>query len=156
MGDKSKSKVPWYIAGLGFECQQCCNCCSGPGEGYIWITQPEINILADFLKIPVEQLRRQYIKRIGLRTTIIEQSDTKDCVFLRQIDGRKSCSIYSVRPNQCRTWPFWSENLSSQNNWNRAGQRCGGINRGRVYSFEEIEKIRKSRKWWSDDKRKGR
>ena len=26
---------------------------------------------------------------------------------------RKSCSIYGVRPLQCRTWPFWPENLAS-------------------------------------------
>ena len=152
MTDKSKTKTPWYIAGLAFECQQCCNCCSGPGEGYIWITLPEIQILANFLKISVEQLRRQYLKRVGFRTTIVEQPDTKDCVFLRQIDGRKCCSIYPVRPNQCRTWPFWSENLDSCKSWNKAGRKCEGINRGRIYGFEEIEKIRKSRKWWQDDK----
>lgn len=79
---KNKNKTPWYITGLHFECQQCGNCCSGPGEGYIWATPPEIKLIAEYLKIPQGQLRQKYLKRIGLRTTIIEQPMTKDCVFL--------------------------------------------------------------------------
>ena len=37
-----------------------------------------------------------------------------DCVFLKEDPerGRKTCSIYPVRPLQCRTWPFWPENLA--------------------------------------------
>jgi Fe-S-cluster containining protein len=146
-----KNRNIWYVAGLHFECQQCGACCSGPGEGYIWVTKPEIKLIADFLKISVEQLRQKYIKRIGLRTTIIEQPTTKDCVFLQKNGGPKGCAIYPVRPNQCRTWPFWSDNLANPNAWNKAAQKCSGINRGRGYSFEEIERIRKE-KWWQDAK----
>ena len=146
-----KKKTPWYVAGLHFECTQCGRCCSGPSEGYIWVTKPEIKLIADFLKISVEQLRQKYIKRIGLRTTIIEQPTTKDCVFLQKNGRPKGCAIYPVRPNQCRTWPFWSDNLANPNAWNKAAQKCSGINRGRGYSFEEIERIRKE-KWWQDAK----
>ncbi len=140
----------WYIAGLNFECMQCGACCSGPGEGYIWVTKPEIEIIADFLELAVGQLRREYLKRVGLRTTILEQSDTRDCVFLRGTKGRKRCMIYPVRPSQCRIWPFWPSNLTGPNDWNRAAQKCSGINRGRCYSFEEIEKIKSDKKWWQD------
>ena len=145
-------KEKWYVAGLHFECQQCGRCCSGPGQGYIWVTRPEIKFIADFLKLEPKQLRKKYLRRVGFRTTIIEQSVTKDCIFLRKIDGQKKCIIYPVRPNQCRTWPFWSENLSSADAWNGAVRKCGGINRGRLYSFEEIEKIKKSKKWWQSVK----
>ncbi|MFA5238866.1 MAG: YkgJ family cysteine cluster protein [Phycisphaerae bacterium] len=141
-------KTPWYIGGLHFECQQCGGCCSGPGEGFIWITSPEIKLVADFLKIDPEQLRKRYLKRVGLRTTIIEQPVTKDCIFLQKIAGEKRCVIYPVRPNQCRTWPFWPDNLASPDCWNQTAQKCGGINRGRFFSFEEIEQIKKSKKWW--------
>jgi Fe-S-cluster containining protein len=126
---------------------QCGNCCSGPDEGYIWVTRPEIELIADFLKITPGRLRRQYLKRVGLRATIIEQRGTKDCAFLKEIDGQKKCTIYTVRPSQCRSWPFWPGNLRSAGAWNRAAQRCRGINHGRCYSFEEIEKIKKAKKW---------
>ncbi len=150
----------WYAGGLHFECQQCGRCCSGPSEGYIWVTKPEIQLIADFLKISVGQVRRDYLKRVGFRTTIIEQPGTKDCIFLREVKGhrfdkltiKKRCMIYSVRPSQCRVWPFWSDNLANVNAWNKATQKCSGINRGRLYSFEEIEKIRKTKKWWASAK----
>lgn len=144
------NKTAWYAAGLHFECQGCGGCCSGPGEGYIWVTRREIEIIADFLKLTVAQVRREYLKRVGLRTTIIEEQTTKDCIFLQEIGGRKGCLIYSVRPNQCRNWPFWPENLKDPNAWNKAAQKCPGINRGRLYGFEEIEEIKKNKKWWKD------
>jgi len=135
----------WYAGGLHFECIGCGACCSGPSHGYIWVTRPEIQLIADFLKIEPEQLRQRYLRRVGLRTTIIEHPNTKDCVFLQMIEGQKRCTIYPVRPSQCRTWPFWPDNLASPDAWNKAAQRCPGINRGRLYSFEEIEKIRKGK-----------
>ncbi|MHC4557543.1 MAG: YkgJ family cysteine cluster protein [Planctomycetota bacterium] len=143
-------KTPWYVGGLHFECVQCGGCCSGPGEGYIWVTRPEIEIIAEFLKLTVGRLRQRYLKRVGLRTTIIEDRTTKDCIFLQNKEGQRKCLIYSVRPSQCRSWPFWSSNLTSPNTWNKAAQKCPGINRGRLYSFEEIEKIKRNTKWWRD------
>ena len=145
-------KTPWYVGGLHFECQQCGRCCSGPSAGYIWVTRPEIKIIADFLKISEGQVRQEYLKRVGLRTTIVEHPLTKDCMFLQEANGPKKCMIYPVRPSQCRIWPFWSDNLDSSNAWNKAAQKCPGINRGRCYSFEEIEKIRKNKKWWQEAK----
>ena len=138
----------WYVAGLHFECTGCGDCCSGPDEGVIWITKPEIELVAEFLKITVEQFKKQYLKKIGLRTTIIEQKPSNDCIFLREVKGKKQCMIYPVRPNQCRTWPFWASNLTSPNTWNETLQKCPGINRGKYFNFEEIEKIKKTTKWW--------
>ena len=145
-----KDKTPWYVAGLHFECAQCGGCCSGPGEGYIWVTRQEIEFIAEHLKMTVEQLRQRYTRRVGLRTTIIEDPTTKDCIFLTNRAGRRGCEIYPVRPSQCRSWPFWPENLKNPSAWNKAAQKCPGINRGRLYSFEEIERIKRCRKWWQD------
>ncbi|MHC4636251.1 MAG: YkgJ family cysteine cluster protein [Planctomycetota bacterium] len=146
---KLKDKIPWYINGLNFDCRQCGSCCSGPGEGYIWVTKQEIRLIADFLKMTEDKLRSKYLRRIGFRTTIIEEPTTKDCIFLQEIEGIRKCVIYPVRPNQCRTWPFWPENLKSPNVWNETTKKCPGVNRGKAFSFEEIEKIRKS-KWYLD------
>jgi len=141
----AKKKTPWYVAGLYFECMQCGECCSGPAEGYIWVSRPEIQIIADFLKITPGQLRQECLRRVGLRTTVIEKPNTKDCIFLQQVDDQKSCAIYLVRPSQCRAWPFWPSNLASPDAWNKAAQKCSGINRGRRYSYEEIERISKKK-----------
>ncbi len=151
MGKNSK-KTKWYAAGLCFECRQCGGCCSGPGEGYIWVTRHEIELIADFLKMPVNELRRRYLRRVGLRTSIIEHRQTRDCIFLHKSEGGKNCMIYEVRPSQCRNWPFWPENLKNPNTWNEAAEKCPGINRGKCRTLEEIERIKKNRQWWIDQK----
>jgi Fe-S-cluster containining protein len=147
---EANKRTPWYAAGLHFECRGCGACCSGPAEGYIWVVKAEIERIAELLEITCEQLRRRYLRRVGVRMSIIEHGVTRDCIFLERIAGRKRCCIYAARPAQCRSWPFWPGNLMSPNTWNKAAQKCPGINRGRLYSFEEIEKIRKVRKWWQD------
>jgi Fe-S-cluster containining protein len=143
-----KNKTPWYVAGLHFECLQCGACCAGPGAGYIWVTRPELELIAEYLKVSIGDVHRNYIRRVGLRTTIIEQQTTKDCIFLRKIDGRKRCIIYPVRPSQCRSWPFWAGNLAGPDDWNRVVQKCPGVNRGRKYNLEQIKQIKSEKKWW--------
>lgn len=141
-------KKQWYACGLHFECTGCGNCCAGPEEGYIWITAREIGLLAEHMRKPVEAVRKTYIRRIGLRHSIIEHPTTKDCIFLTAAnDGCRGCGVYPVRPNQCRTWPFWNDNLASPDHWNIAARKCPGINRGRFYTADEIETLRKQRTW---------
>jgi Fe-S-cluster containining protein len=155
-----KKKNRWYVCGLHFECMQCGRCCAGPGEGYIWVTKTEIKLVADFMKMTVDEIRQKFLKRVGLRTTIIEHHTTRDCIFLNHgpilrngaatkdelREKQKKCMIYPVRPNQCRVWPFWSSNLKSPDTWNKTAKKCPGVNRGRLYSYEEIEKIRKNKR----------
>ena len=112
------------------------------------MTRPEIELIADFLEISVGQLKRDYLKRVGLRTTIIEDNRTRDCIFLRAAESGKRCMIYSVRPSQCRSWPFWPSNLASAKAWNESTRKCPGVNRGRLHTFEEIQEARKRKKWW--------
>jgi uncharacterized protein len=141
-------KSPWYIGGLHFECGQCGKCCSGPDEGYIWVTKEEIRFIADYLKISHDELAQKYLLRVGPRVTIIERRPENDCIFLDVINGRKTCKIYPVRPNQCRTWPFWNSNLLNPTSWNRVAEKCGGINRGKCHSFAQIEQKKEQKQWW--------
>ena len=143
------NKRPWYAAGLRFECVQCGRCCSGPEEGYIWVTRQEAGFIQKYLKLPIEKVWQRYLKRVGFRTTIIEEPVSKDCIFLEKKSGG-GCMIYSVRPNQCRTWPFWTSNLTSPDAWNMAAQRCPGVNRGRLYEFDEIVRLKKQKRWWDE------
>jgi Fe-S-cluster containining protein len=138
-----KTTALWYIAGLHFECQQCGNCCAGPDEGVIWISKPEIEKLAEHLGQTIAEVRKKHLKRYGFRYSIKENPCSKDCVFLAELNGSRGCTIYNVRPAQCRNWPFWASNLKSPNHWNAAAIKCPGINKGKLYTFDEIEKITK-------------
>jgi Fe-S-cluster containining protein len=133
-------KQPWYIAGLAFECQGCGRCCAGPEEGYVWLNDREVAAIAEFLGIDEQHMRNQHIRRVGRRLSIKEQLPSHDCMFLnRDESGKRTCGIYPVRPAQCRTWPHWNANLRSPEDWSQAADRCRGINRGRVFTFSEIE-----------------
>jgi uncharacterized protein len=142
------SKTAWYSAGLQFECLQCGRCCAGPEMGYIWVSRPEIRLIADFLKMPVKELKQKFLRHVGFRITIVEDPHTRDCVFLRQTNQGRGCAIYDVRPAQCRNWPFWPVNLTSSDVWDSTARKCPGINRGRLYSPEQIREKLKNTKWW--------
>jgi uncharacterized protein len=142
---KDMKNNKWYIAGLHFQCTGCGRCCQGPDEGYIWATKKELQMIADHLDITLDKLKDNYTQLIGFRRTLIEEQKYNDCIFLRD---RKKCAIYPCRPNQCRTWPFWNSNLQSPYSWNQSAQKCPGINKGKLYTFEEIEKIRNQKQWW--------
>ena len=132
-------KSPWYVAGLAFECAQCGRCCAGPQEGYVWASRPQILGIADHLGISVDQMMRQYVRKVGARLSLKERPGNNDCVFLTDGPDGRGCSVYPVRPTQCRAWPFWSGNLSSPQAWSAAAMRCPGINRGRLFDRDEIE-----------------
>ncbi len=135
-------KEPWYAAGLAFECAQCGRCCSGPEEGYVWVTDEEITRIAAVVGITPEEMRRTCLRREHGKYTIVEQPRINDCHFLRPdpaAGGAKRCTIYDVRPQQCRTWPFWLGNISGPDTWASAGRKCPGINRGKLFTKEEIE-----------------
>ncbi len=131
---------PWYLTGLAFECQECGRCCAGPAEGYVWVTDEEIARIAEHLGMNEETFRKQHVRKVGRRQSLKEVSATKDCCFLapRSETGAKGCSIYPVRPAQCRTWPFWPSNIDSPDSWAFAGTRCPGINRGKLFIAEEV------------------
>jgi len=139
--DQSPDQRPWYADGLRFTCTQCGNCCSGP-PGHVMISRDEIALLAQSLKLTVEDTISQYCIWIGDELSLRERRNPQgqfDCIFLdTHPGGKRTCSIYNVRPEQCRTWPFWEGNLASRENWERSAIRCHGMNHGKHYSADEI------------------
>jgi len=138
----------WYDDGLRFTCNQCGNCCTGP-QGYVWFTSAEAKAMAEYLGVSVEEFMEQYTKRVDGRPSLTENYNRSvrgyDCVFLdRDEQGKALCGIYPVRPAQCRTWPFWRENLASPRAWQRASRDCEGMTRGNAGQgkFFPIEQIR--------------
>ena len=155
----SETKEPWYADGLAFTCTQCGNCCTG-GPGVVWISREEIVRLADFLKITPEETVEKYCRTVDGKLTLTEFRNTRgefDCVFLHEAPGkpdksgvvqpRRTCTVYPVRPLQCRTWPFWTENLVSEAVWNKSGRRCPGINQGKKWPVDRIHEMRDATDW---------
>lgn len=110
---------PWYQDGLAFSCTRCGNCCTGD-PGFVWVLDSEIKAIAEFLGEPLEEVIGLYTRMANTRRTLREMANN-DCIFFDQTAG---CTIYPVRPRQCRTWPFWESNVSSPQAWKRTQAVC--------------------------------
>ena len=113
--------MSWYGEGLRFECTGCGRCCMH-GDGYVWVTEDEIVLLARHLAMTLDDFGRRYLRRVGSRYAFVD-GPGGECVFLRG----KSCSVYEYRPSQCRSFPWWPANLESPETWASAAESCEGI-----------------------------
>ena len=138
----ASSKNKWYSDGLKFECTQCGACCAGE-PGYVWVNKDEIAAIADHLKLTDDEFRDRYVRKIGVRFSLVEFPNG-DCVFLDS--ETRGCTIYTARPIQCRTWPFWTSNLKSEATWKETCEACPGAGKGTLYQLPEIEERRKQKR----------
>jgi Fe-S-cluster containining protein len=138
-------RQPWYGTGLRFRCTQCGNCCRNHGEyTHVNLTEPEITRIAARLGLErADFLDRFCTKEPSFHWTL--RMDAPACPFLT---AENRCSIYPVRPKQCATWPFWTENLDEAT-WNGPVRAtCPGVGRGRLHSAEEVERIARETDEW--------
>lgn len=122
--EEPSSKLPWYKDGLRFKCTECGKCCTGK-PGFVWVTLHEIEAMAKALNVSVDLFKRKYVRQRNNQYALVEKtSQNNACIFL---SGTK-CMVYQARPKQCRTYPWWKENLNSEESWQLAAQSCEGIN----------------------------
>jgi Fe-S-cluster containining protein len=152
----------WYEEGLQFTCSQCGNCCSG-APGFVWISDEEVLKLAEFLHVSKAKVIERYCRTVSGRLSLKENRNPGhggyDCIFLKEIPAKvtadagavahstRGCSIYPVRPLQCRTWPFWRENISSPKAWDLTKRKCPGMDTGKLYPRKKIESLRDAKEW---------
>jgi Fe-S-cluster containining protein len=131
--ESSDRESPWYQDGLAFRCTRCGNCCTGE-PGFVWVNEEEIQAIADFLGVSAEQVASLHVRTVGRKRSLREKTNN-DCVFY---DRGQGCTIYSVRPRQCRTWPFWESNVRTPADWEHTCEVCPGSGQGELISEEEI------------------
>lgn len=114
----------------------CGNCCTG-GPGYVRFTLPEAHAMAAELGLSTDQFLRDYTHTVLGQPSLNERPSPhgQDCILLdrHSSPGRALCRVYRSRPQQCRTWPFWAENLRSPKHWTRAARTCPGMNHGELH-----------------------
>lgn len=125
---------PWYKEGLQFKCTQCGNCCTGP-PGYVLVNEEEIAAIAEFVSQKPHEVSALYTRRYRGKGRSLREKANGDCVFYEK---QRGCTIYPVRPRQCRTWPFWDSNVATPEDWQRTCQVCPGSGQGELISEEEI------------------
>jgi Fe-S-cluster containining protein len=124
---------PWYTDGLKFQCTRCGACCTG-APGFVWVNAEEIAAIAGYRGESVEETTALHTRQAHSGRSLREKPNG-DCVFY---DREQGCTIYPVRPRQCRTWPFWESNVVTPETWERTCEICPGSGRGELISAEEI------------------
>lgn len=148
-----RDRVRWYTKpdptgttqtgerGLRFSCTLCGSCCTGPA-GYVLFTHAEGDEMAVSLGLSRPAFNDRYTHDTPEGVSLIERRTEFgfDCVFLDRetIPGKAVCGVYEARPAQCRTWPFWKENLRSPRHWRSASRCCPGMDNGTLHSPETI------------------
>jgi Fe-S-cluster containining protein len=73
--------------------------------------------------MPLHALRPRYL---AIGHDRLAEGISNRCVFLQ--GGRETrCGIYPVRPEKCRTWPYWPELAADPEALRRAAALCPGL-----------------------------
>lgn len=87
------------------------------------VTAADVSRIAAHLGITESAVRSRYVAASGDR---LAEGLGGRCVFLE--DGNEtSCRIHPVKPERCRSWPFWPELLASPEAFRAACRLCPGI-----------------------------
>src|SRR5262245_58457357 len=125
----------WWQSGVRFACQGSGKCCVSRGAyGFVYLTLEDRRRLARTLGVPTREFTRRYCEKTDGLFHLREIG--ADCRFL--VDQR--CSVYVGRPTQCRTWPFWPENMNAKA-WTAVAVFCPGVGKGAVVPGEKIEQV---------------
>lgn len=133
--NRSMADQPWYHDGLAFECTQCGNCCTG-APGVVWVSEEEVQAIAQHLQQPVGAVRLLQTRIVQGKVSLREHLNG-DCIYFDP--STRGCTVYPVRPLQCRTWPFWEGNVKTPDDWARTRAECPGAGRGNIVPLEQIQ-----------------
>ena len=127
-----------FKKGINFKCQGSSNCCVSRGSyGYVYLSKKDLIKIAKYLNVSINLFKKKYCEYSDGYLHLKEININGNCQFLEN----KKCSIYTARPMQCRTWPFWKENMNIKK-WNEELINfCPGIGNGRLISSSMIKKI---------------
>jgi hypothetical protein len=132
----AKPDPKFYEDGIRFECQGSGKCCTSRGAyGFVYLTANDRKRFAAFFGMTTSSFTRKHCETTEGHIHL--KNPETDCAFLRG----KRCSVYEARPNQCRTWPFWPENLNAKAWSKEVKSFCPGVGKGKILSAAEIEKV---------------
>jgi len=136
----TQSRDPWYEDGVRFTCVTGCRRCCGGAPGDVWISDEEIGAIAAHVRQPVDEFEHSNVRRYASGKASLRERYNGDCVLLDE----KGCSVYAVRPKQCRDYPFWPEVLETPFSWIAEMSRCPGVGAGELWKAPQIVDLLKS------------
>ncbi len=107
----------------------------------VYMTDAELAAIAQARGTSAEALQADYLEYDG-EHWFIEVREGEHCPFL---EGDR-CAVHSVKPQQCRTYPFWPEIVGLDETWRAEAPYCPGIGQGPVYTASEIRALIRGRR----------
>lgn len=118
------------MTGLRFECQPgCTKCCEQ--RGFVYLTETDLSRIAKHLGLSANEFERRFVYRTKHLLRLRMPRHTQ-CHFLKS-DG---CSIHTVKPTQCRIFPYWPELVDDKREWRKTAAWCPGIGKGELVQIE--------------------
>jgi len=130
-------KEPFYADGLKFSCKRCSACCRYDA-GFVFLSEKDLNNLTSALNMRRNEVIKTYCRWVndwkGDEVLSLKEKSNKDCIL-----WDNGCKVYTMRPLQCITFPFWESVTSSKSAWEIAATGCPGMNDGQLHSGKMIE-----------------
>jgi uncharacterized protein len=121
------------MTGLRFQCQAgCTRCCEQ--QGFVYLTPDDLERIAKYLGMKAREFERRFVYRTKHLLRLRVPRD-RQCHFLEN----GGCSIHTVKPVQCRAFPFWPELVDfkdAKREWKKTARWCPGIGQGELVQIE--------------------
>ena len=107
----------------------------------MYLSDNDLKRFAKFFKLSIKKFKEKYCQITDGFIHLVEKPKLNgNCIFLKD----NKCSVYTSRPSQCRTWPFWNENMSAKV-WSKdISVNCPGIGKGKIIKSKTIERFLKA------------
>lgn len=98
-------------------------CCTGDA-GHVWVREEEIMAISKALALDIGTFSNDYLVRINNRFSLKELRIKGKIECILWDSETKRCTVYVVRPEQCRKYPFWE---CFKKNDKAAMRECPGV-----------------------------
>ncbi|HFC98641.1 MAG TPA: YkgJ family cysteine cluster protein [Thermosulfurimonas dismutans] len=115
-----------------FECKRCGFCCQG--ESTVSLSPEEVQRIAAYLKISIEELTARFLVHRGGRLEM--RTLEGHCIFYHPQEG---CRIHPVKPDHCRQWPLHPSILKDRENFEIIRSSCPGFSE--ELTWEELREF---------------
>ncbi len=128
-----------FKEGIRFECQGSGKCCVSRGSyGFVYLSIKDLKRFSKYFNLSIAEFKKKFCQITdGFVHLAEKESFNGKCIFLKN----KRCSVYECRPSQCRTWPFWNENMNAKIWNNDISINCPGIGKGGKINYNKIKKF---------------
>jgi Fe-S-cluster containining protein len=109
-----------------FSCQRSGNCCARPG-GRVRFAAETLPALAELLKLTTQGLLSLYLVPGPNGDFLAKEAPGGTCPFLTSEGTRALCTIYPLRPEHCRSFPYREDVLQDPKVLASALRFCPGL-----------------------------